>query len=221
MLCPVTTSTLRLRHAAILPVAALLFLAGCSGASDDDSQESPASESSPTSKAAEPSPTETTEATDEAPAPDHGDAAITCAAVQPLAAPITGSFTFSPDDSSEDSSATTCVWTNDAVREASITLEDYAALGITVDGLSWSVDDLATLPGASDDPRAEALGGRLLLGEGADATTLGEAGSVQVLFPEGSVTVVASGTLLAASPDTQIPVDAVVDVAVQVAELRR
>ncbi|MFZ4893997.1 hypothetical protein ACL9RL_06070 [Plantibacter sp. Mn2098] len=201
-----TTSSLsaRLWCAAALPIG-LLMLAGCADASGET--------------------TRSTSASSETAAPVDGTASgssalvIGCDDVAAVAAPITGAFSFSADDSSEDSSGTTCVWTNAALDAGESNIEDYAALGITVDGTAWSADDLATLAGATDHPRAAALGGRLLLGS--DAATLGEAGSVQVLYPEGTVTVVATGTLLGASPDTLIPVDSVVDVAVAVAGLRR
>ncbi len=146
-------------------------------------------------------------------------AAIPCAQLQPLAAPITGAFSFSAEDSSEDDTGTTCVWINGAVASTSTALEDYASIGITVDDTAWTPEELATLSGATDDPRAASLGGRILvLGSG---TTLGEVGSVQLLSPHGSVTVVATGTLLSASADTRIPVDAVIDVAAKVAALQR
>lgn len=145
-------------------------------------------------------------------------AAITCADIEPLASPITGNFTLSAADSVEASDGATCVWTNDAVSSGSTDIADYAALSVGIDNLAWTADELSTLPGATDDPRADALGGRvLILGEGA---TLGEVGSVQVLFPRGSVTIVATGAMLTASPDTAIPVDAAIDVAAAVASLR-
>ena len=82
----------------------------------------------------------------------------------------------------------------------------------------WTADELRTLPGAKDDPRAEAVDGRILLLT--DGETLGEVGSVQLLSPRGTVTIVATGTLLSASPDTAIAVDAVIDVAADVEALR-
>ncbi|WP_337001370.1 MULTISPECIES: hypothetical protein [unclassified Microbacterium] len=185
-----------------LAVSAVFLLAGCSSG---PSTEAPASTRDPA------------EATETAPEP--ADALITCADIEPLAAPITAGFVFSPDDSSEDSSGTTCVWINDAVASASTALEDYASLAVGIDGTTWSADELRTLAGATDDPRAEALDGRvLLLGEG---DTLGEVGSVQLLSPRGTVTIVATGMLLAASADTAIPVDAALDVAADVGALRR
>jgi hypothetical protein len=195
----------RVLAAAVLAAVAIAVLAGC-----DREAAEPAGDLSAPGKGAsvsEPTPVE------------EADAVITCAQIEPLAAPITGSFSFSPDDSTEDASGTSCVWTNAAVDAASTDLEDYATFGITLDGTGWSHDELATLPGATDDARAEALGGRVLLGT--DAETLADAGSVQVLFPEGTVTVVATGALLSASTDTAIPVDAVIDVAAAVARLRQ
>lgn len=187
-----------------LAVSAAFVLAGCS--------------SDPTADGSAPTPG-SGEATESATAPESADTLITCADIEPLAAPITAGFLFSPDDSSEDASGTTCVWINDAVASASTALEDYASLAVGIDGTTWSADELRTLAGATDDPRAEALDGRvLLLGEG---DTLGEVGSVQLLSPRGTVTVVATGMLLSASPDTAIPVDAVLDVAADVGALRR
>ncbi|MCD2497068.1 hypothetical protein [Microbacterium nymphoidis] len=145
-------------------------------------------------------------------------AAITCADIEPLAASITGNFTLSAADSVEGAEGTTCVWTNEAITSGSTDIADYAALSVGIDDLAWTAEELSTLPGATDDPRAGALGGRvLILGSG---ETLGEVGSVQVLSPRGSVTIVATGTLLTAAPDTAIPVDAVIDVAAAVAALR-
>ena len=145
-------------------------------------------------------------------------AAITCADIEPLAASITGNFTLSAADSVEGAEGTTCVWTNEAITSGSTDIADYAALSVGIDDLAWTAEELSTLPGATDDPRAGALGGRvLILGSG---ETLGEVGSVQVLSPHGSVTIVATGTLLTAAPDTAIPVDAVIDVAAAVAALR-
>jgi hypothetical protein len=209
LVVPSSSLALRLGCAAVFPIALLMF-AGCSGTSDDEPQSQ--GSLAPASSVAGSSPAE-------ALASEFPGGVITCEEVEALAAPITGAFSFSAGDSSEDASGTTCVWTNAAVDAASIHLEDYATLGITVDGTTWSSDDLATLAGATDNPRAAALGGRILLGT--EAATLGEAGSVQVLFPEGTVTVVATGAMLGASPDTLIPVNAVIDVAVDVAELRR
>ncbi len=145
-------------------------------------------------------------------------AAITCADIEPLAVSITGNFTLSAADSVEGAEGTTCVWTNEAITSGSTDIADYAALSVGIDDLAWTAEELSTLPGATDDPRAGALGGRvLILGSG---ETLGEVGSVQVLSPRGSVTIVATGTLLTAAPDTAIPVDAVIDVATAVAALR-
>ena len=95
---------------------------------------------------------------------------------------------------------------------------DIEPLAVGIDGVSWTADELRTLPGAKDDPRAEAVDGRILLL--ADGETLGEVGSVQLLSPRGTVTIVATGTLLSASPDTAIAVDAVIDVAADVEALR-
>ena len=185
----------------LLAVTAALLLAGCSSAPADQS-------SAPANDAGAPT---------AAPA-DSADTVITCADIEPLAAPITAGFAFSPDDSSEDASGTTCVWINDAVASASTALEDYASLAVGIDETTWSMDELSTLSGAIDDPRAAALDGRvLLLGDG---DTLGEVGSVQLLSPRGTVTIVATGMLLSASADTAIPVDSVIDVAADVAALR-
>lgn len=186
-----------------LALVGILALAGCSSA-PDSSGPAPAGDSG---GSAESTPTS-----------ESADTVITCADIEPLAAPITAGFSFSADDSSEDESGTTCVWINEAVASASTALEDYASLAVGIDGTTWSADELRTLPGAIDDPRAAALDGRvLLLGDG---DTLGEVGSVQLLTPRGTVTVVATGTLLSASPDTAIPVDAVLDVAADVGALR-
>ncbi|MFI9644041.1 hypothetical protein ACIG87_28995 [Micromonospora sp. NPDC051925] len=198
------------RRSRIAAVSALVTvglgsLTGCSGSSDDAATGELGGTPAPASNA--PSTT------------GESDNAIRCAQIEPLAAPITKAFSFSADDSAEDPSSTSCVWTNAAVKSASTNLDEYATLGITVDRTGWSKDDLAALPGATDDPRATALGGRINLGK--QASTLGEAGSVQVLFPEGTVTVVATGALLTASKDTSIPVDSVIDVATAVAQLRR
>lgn len=185
----------------LLAVTAALLLAGCSSAPADQS-------SAPADDAGAPT---------AAPA-DSADTVITCADIEPLAAPITAGFAFSPDDSSEDASGTTCVWINDAVASASTALEDYASLAVGIDETTWSMDELSTLSGAIDDSRAAALDGRvLLLGDG---DTLGEVGSVQLLSPRGTVTIVATGMLLSASADTAIPVDSVIDVAADVAALR-
>lgn len=181
--------------------SAALLLASCSSAPADQS-------SAPADDAGAPT---------AAPA-DSADTVITCADIEPLAAPITAGFAFSPDDSSEDASGTTCVWINDAVASASTALEDYASLAVGIDETTWSMDELSTLSGAIDDSRAAALDGRvLLLGDG---DTLGEVGSVQLLSPRGTVTIVATGMLLSASADTAIPVDSVIDVAADVAALR-
>lgn len=183
-----------------------LVLSGCSSAPETTDDPSVAEET-PASQTAE---------RDDATAPAGP---VTCADIAPLAAPITGSFAFSEDDSTEERSGATCVWINDAVASTSTDLADYAALSVGIDDLAWTEEELSTLPGATDDPRAAALDGRVLvLGDG---DTLGEVGSVQVLFPKGSVTIVATGALLTASPDTAIPIDAVIDVAANVAALRR
>ncbi len=180
-------------------------LAGCSAA--PEAGDAPSSGEEPVASQTDPA-DDTTETSD----------GITCADIAPLAAPITGSFAFSEDDSTEERSGATCVWINDAVASTSTDLADYAALSVGIDDLTWTEEELSTLPGATDDPRAAALDGRVLvLGDG---DTLGEVGSVQVLFPKGSVTIVATGALLTASPDTAIPVDTVIDVAANVAELR-
>ncbi|QDY08621.1 hypothetical protein FJK98_16930 [Micromonospora sp. HM134] len=201
------TATRRSRTAvvAVLASVGLASLAGCSGDPDDAATGEFGGSPAPASSAA--------------PAEENADTTIRCAQIAPLAAPITKAFTFSADDSAEDPSSTSCVWTNAAVGAASTKIEDYATLGITLDRTAWSKDDLASVPGATDDPRAAALGGRVLLK--AQADTLGDAGSVQVLFPEGTVTVVATGALLSASKDTSIPVDSVIGVATAVAQLRR
>lgn len=205
------TDSLRRFSAAGLLALSIAALAGCAATADGPVDAAPAD----------------TAATDTASAPPAGNGdssgssarVVTCAEIEPLATAITGAFAFSPEDSAEDASSTSCVWTNAAPGSGSTDIVDYAALSITVDGTTWSADELASLPGATDDPRATAIGGRVLLG--ADADTLGDAGSVQVLYPEGTVTVVATGALASASADTQIPVDAVIDVATRVAELRR
>lgn len=185
----------------LLAVSGVLLLAGCSSAPA-------APDSAPADDAGAPT----------AAAAESADTIITCADIEPLAAPITAGFSFSPDDSSEDASGTTCVWINEAVASESTALEDYASLAVGIDDMSWSADELRTLAGATDDPRAAALDGRVLLL--ADGDTLGEVGSVQLLSPRGTVTIVATGMLLSASPDTAIPVDAVLDVAADVAALR-
>lgn len=197
-------------------IALLLFgalsLTGCSA------QDAPDADPAPAAPAAAEAPT--ADAATDAPQADAdtGASVISCADVAPLAAPITAGFTLSPDDSSEDATGTSCVWLNDAVAAGSTDLTAYATLGITVDGTTWSADELATVPGVSDDPRAAALGGRVLvLGEG---QTLGEVGSVQLLYPEGTVTVVATGAMLTSPEAADIPVDDVVGVAVDVAGLR-
>lgn len=193
----------------LLPTAALvavvLALTGCAAAS------------TPPSPATAPALTATPPAS-EAPTASTASA-VTCAEVEPLAASITAGFSFSSDDSSEDPSSTTCVWTNGAVDAASSDLDAYASLAISIDGTGWSAEELELLPGATDDPRVTAIDGRVLMGTPAD--TLGDAGSVQVLFPQGTVTVVATGALATASADTAIPVDTVIGVASEVAELRR
>lgn len=181
-------------------------LVGCSAAPEEG--DDPSSGEGPVVSQTDPA-DDTTETSD----------SITCADIAPLAAPITGSFVFSEDDSTEDRSGATCVWINDAVASTSTDIADYAALSVGIDDTAWTAEELTTLPGATDDPRAATLDGRVLvLGDG---DTLGEVGSVQVLFPKGSVTIVATGALLTASPDTAIPVDAVIDVAADVASLRR
>ena len=183
----------------VLAVTGVVVLAGCS---------SPAAPSS--------APADDAERSAAAPV-DSADTVVTCADIEPLAAPITAGFAFSPADSSEDASGTTCVWVNDAVASASTALEDYASLAVGIDSTSWSADELRTLSGAVDDPRAAALDGRVLvLGDG---DTLGEVGSIQLLSPRGTVTIVATGMLLTASADTAIPVDSAIDVAAEVAAL--
>ncbi|PRB10090.1 hypothetical protein CQ042_18435 [Microbacterium sp. MYb62] len=187
----------------VLALVGMLALAGCSSA---PSSSGPASAE------------DSGGSTESAPTSESADTIITCTDIEPLAAPITAGFSFSADDSSEGPSDTTCVWVNEAVASASTALEDYASLAVGIDGTTWSAEELRTLAGATDDPRAAALDGRvLLLGDG---DTLGEVGSVQLLSPRGTVTIVATGTLLSASPDTAIPVDAVLDVAADVGALR-
>lgn len=201
-----TDSPHRFRRAAAgLLALSIVALAGCAATADTPPDPVPNASAPP--------------ATDGEPSGGSSARVVTCAEIEPLAAAITGAFGFSPEDSTEDASGTSCVWTNAAVEGASTDLGDYATLGITVDGTTWSADELASLPGATDDARVAAIDGRVLLG--ADADTLGDAGSVQVLYPEGTVTVVATGALASASADTQIPVDTVIGVAAQVAELRR
>ncbi|MFK4789128.1 hypothetical protein [Microbacterium sp. ZW T5_56] len=209
---------MRLPVSPALVIIAALGVATLSGCSASPESTSTAAANPPAAvesdSAAEPS------ATPESSAPVDAESsvAITCADIEPLAASITGNFAFSAVDSVEASDGTTCVWTNDAVTSGSTDIADYAALSVGIDNLAWTAEELSTLPGATDDPRADALGGRvLILGEG---TTLGEVGSVQVLFPRGSVTIVATGAMLTASPDTAIPVDAAIDVAAAVAGLR-
>lgn len=188
----------------LLAVSGVLLLAGCSSAPAGPDSAPADDAGAPTAAAAE--------------SAESADTIITCADIEPLAAPITAGFSFSPEDSSEDASGTTCVWINEAVASESTALEDYASLAVGIDDMSWSADELRTLAGATDDPRAAALDGRVLLL--ADGDTLGEVGSVQLLSPRGTVTIVATGMLLSASPDTAIPVDAVLDVAADVAALR-
>lgn len=187
----------------VLTVAGVLLITGCSSA--------------PAIPGAVPV-SDPDEASESVSPPEPADRVITCADIEPLAAPITAGFSFSPSDSSEDASGTTCVWINQAVASESTALEDYASLAVGIDAMSWSTDELRTLAGASDDPRAEALNGRVLLL--ADGDTLGDVGSVQLLYPRGTVTIVATGMLLSTSPDTAIPVDAVIDVAADVGALR-
>lgn len=187
----------------VLTVAAALLVTGCSSA--------PAVPGSvPT--------TDPGETSESASTPEPADTVITCADIEPLAAPITAGFSFSPTDSSEDATGTTCVWINQAVASESTALEDYASLAVGIDGTSWTADELRTLAGAIDDPRAAVLEGRVLLL--ADGDTLGDVGSVQLLYARGTVTIVATGMLLSASPDTAIPVDTVIDVAADVGALR-
>lgn len=186
-----------------LAIAGVLVFAGCSSAPAPVHPSPDPANGAETATESESEPTDTL---------------VTCADIEPLAAPITAGFSFSAADSSEDPSGTTCVWVNEAVASASTALEDYASLAVGIDGVSWTADELRTLPGAKDDPRAEAVDGRILLL--ADGETLGEVGSVQLLSPRGTVTIVATGTLLSASPDTAIAVDAVIDVAADVEALR-
>lgn len=185
-----------------LALAGLLVLTGCSSATV-------APDSAPDTTARDAESSTSGESTDEV---------ITCADIEPLATPISAGFSFSPADSSEDASGTTCVWINEAVASASTELENYASLAVGIDRTGWSADELRTFPGAKDDPRAEALGGRVFLLDEGD--TLGEVGSAQLLLPRSTVTIVATGMLLSASPDTAIPVDAVIDVAAAVGALR-
>ena len=100
----------------LIAVTATLLLAGCSSAPADQS----------------PAPADDAGARTAAPA-DSAAPVITCADIEPLAAPITAGFAFSPDDSSEDASGTTCVWINDAVASASTALEDYASLAVGIE----------------------------------------------------------------------------------------
>lgn len=206
---------MRLRVSPVLVIIAALGVATLSGCAASPESTSTTTAANPPAAANPPTATMTEPSGPDAVEPA---AAITCADIEPLASPITGNFTLSAADSVEASDGATCVWTNDAVISGSTDIADYAALSVGIDNLAWTADELSTLPGATDDPRADALGGRvLILGEGA---TLGEVGSVQVLFPRGSVTIVATGAMLTASPDTAIPVDAAIDVAAAVASLR-
>ncbi|WP_169164109.1 hypothetical protein [Cellulomonas taurus] len=195
-------------------VVGVLALTACSAEDAPAADPAPAAPAAAEATAAEDAPTAAETDADT----DSAGAVITCAEIEPLAAPITAGFALSPDDSSEDATSTSCVWVNDAVASASTDLTAYATLSVTVDGTTWSADELATVPGVSDDPRAATLGGRILiLGEG---ETLGEVGSVQVLYPRGTVTVVATGAMLTVPEAADMPVDDVIGVAVDVAELR-
>lgn len=177
------------------------------------------------SAAAEPAPQSPVSDTDAAGPIDAGSSAlvITCDQVAAVAAPITAGMVFSSDDSSEDSSATSCVWVTDDVDQGTTDLEGYGAIAIGVDGTGWTADDMEMLSATGtviDDPRAAAVDGRVyLLAEG---ETLADVGSVQLLFPEGTVTVVATGAALSATAEeTAVPVDEVIGVAADVAALRR
>ncbi|GAA2077391.1 hypothetical protein [Microbacterium hatanonis] len=177
------------------------------------------------SAAAEPAPASPVAETDAAGPVDAGSSAlvITCDQVAAVAAPITAGMIFSPDDSSEDSSATSCVWITDDVDQGTTDLEGYGAIAIGVDGTGWTADDMEMLSATGtviDDPRAAAVDGRVyLLAEG---ETLADVGSVQLLFPEGTVTVVTTGAALSATAEeTAVPVDDVIGVAADVAALRR
>lgn len=159
-------------------------------------------------------------AASEQPAPSETPAgALTCDDMTPAVATITEGLIPSPDDSSVDPSSTACVWITPETEDGGTDFENYGALSIVADDTSWSASELQSLPGnLVDDPRAAALGGRiLLLGEG---DTLPQVGSVQLLYPEGTITLVVTGAFLAEPESIDISVDDAIAAAVGVAELR-
>lgn len=84
------------------------------------------------------------------------------------------------------------------IRVGSLDLAAYGAPGITIDGTGWTphkIDRLSSMMGnVADDPRAAVMDGRILLGT--DGTTLADGGTLQLLYSEGTVTILASGVML-------------------------
>lgn len=210
MLTPPPRSRARLASIGLI-LSLAVGLAGC--ASGSPSADGPGADSGASSGAgAAATPAETPSAA----------TAITCDQIAEVAAPITAAFQFSPDDSSEDPTGTSCVWINDDALAGGTDIENYGTLAVAVDSTGWSADELAAIEQTGtviDDPRAVAVDGRILLLS--DGDTLGEVGSLQLLFPTGTVTIVVTGALMSTgAPDLAIPVDDAIGVAADVAALK-
>lgn len=199
----------------------VLALTGCSSSTPDAAGEEPTASAPAAPSAGSDDPVEPAET----PADDAGTAgAIGCEELDALAVAITTGLQFSEPDSSEHPTSTACVWVTPEVESASLDLAAYGALGITVDGTGWTTDEMDTLSSMMgtvvDDPRAADVDGRILLGSHGEM--LADVGTLQLLFPEGTVTILASGVMLdSAAGGIEISVDDAIGVAAEIAALRR
>lgn len=193
-----------------LAVAAVL-VGGLSACSSDGGGE-PVASAAPTSTTSATTTATTTSAS--ATTGSEGEPAVVrCDQVAAQVQAITTGLRFSAADSSELPDQTSCVWTTPETDGAA-----YGTLSVSVGAPDWYPEDLADLDGAQDDPRAAAVGGRVL--PAAPGTTMAEMGQLQLVYPGGTVSVVVTGSLYATPPSVEIPADDAIGAAAGAATLR-